>query len=231
MSLANLETSERKVRSQNGEDGVLEAIFAEIGVTNRYVVEFGAGDGNECNAAYLLEQGWHGLLMDGAQSKNSRVHQEFITAENISLLFAKYQVPNEFDLLSIDMDGNDYWVWQAIQHRPRVVVIECNAHVPPPTRSVSKYDPLFRWNGSDYYGASLAAMQSLGQRKGYALVYCERTGTNAFFVANELIPATFVSRPIEEIFRPPNFLGRGLRHPPDRWQVMIPIHEPTSTHA
>ena len=127
MLFDDLLNRELKVHSQNGEDGVLEMIFAEIGVTNKFFVEFGCGDATECNAAYLLEQGWHGLMMDGVGvSRNQRatVRREFITAENINFLFQKYEIPDVFDLLSVDIDGNDFWVWQAITHRPRVNALQ-----------------------------------------------------------------------------------------------------------
>ena len=147
--------------------------------------------------------------------------KEFITAENINALFRKYGVPEAFDLLSIDIDGNDYWVWRAIAHRPRVVVIEYNAHPPPQERKAIVYDPAFRWNGSDYFGASLRAMKELGDQKGYTLVHCERTGANAFFVATEALPPGFVPRSLEALYRPPNYLNRGLRWRPDPQRVMI----------
>jgi hypothetical protein len=222
--LADLGRHERKVRSQNGEDGVLAAIFAAIGVTNKFFVEFGCQDATECNAAYLLEQGWQGLLMDGGGISNNRlavVQKEFITAENINALLQKYNVPDAFDLLSIDIDGNDYWVWKAMTCRPRVLVIEYNAHVPPQQRKTIVYDPWFRWNGSDYFGASLRAMKELGEQKGLTLVHCEVTGTNAFFVATDALPPSFQSKPIEAIYRPPNYLGRGLRWPPDAYRTMV----------
>jgi hypothetical protein len=214
MELNDLERLERRVYSQNGEDGVLEAIFAAVGVTNRYFVEFGCGDATECNTAYLLEQGWQGLLMDPAGvSRNMRatVRQEVVTAGNIDSLLRKYGVPEEFDLLSIDIDGNDYWVWGAITHRPRVVVIEYNAAVPPGERKVIAYDPAFQWNGSDYFGASLRALAELGGRKGFTLVYCESRGVNAFFVETRLLPPSFVPRPLEAVYRPPQY----NRYPPD----------------
>lgn len=221
-----LHRHERKIRSQNGEDGVLEAVFATIGITNRYFVEFGCEDATECNTAHLLDQGWHGLLMDGAGMSRNRkaiVRKEIITAENVNGLFQKYGVPASFDLLSIDIDGNDYWVWQAIAYRPRVVVIEYNAQVPPQESKVIAYDPWFRWNGSDYYGASLRALKKLGERKGYTLVYCEQTGTNAFFVATHALPRSFAAPALEAVFRPPNFLNRGLRHPADSSRRMIDV--------
>ncbi len=229
MDFADLQRYEHKVYSQNGEDGVLGRIFALVGVKDRYLVEFGCGDATECNAAYLLEQGWRGLLMDGAGvSKNPRaaVRREVVTAENINGLFQKYGVPPEFDLLSVDIDGNDFWVWNAIACRARVVVIEYNSHVPPAESRVIAYDPAFRWNGSDYYGASLKALAELGRVKGYQLVCCERTGTNAFFVADELLPPWFAARPLEEVYRPPNFLDRGRRHRPDNARAMVGVRWP-----
>jgi hypothetical protein len=228
MLYAYLETRERKVRSQNGEDGVLEALFERLGVTNQYCVEFGCADGMECNTAHLLDQGWTGLLMDGGGfSNNPRadVRQEFITAENINELFRKYEVPQHFDLLSIDIDGNDFWVWREITVRPRVVVIEYNAHIPPDLRRAAVYEPDFLNTGTDYFGASLLALKELGLRKGYTLVYCERAGVNTFFIANEIVPGDFRPRGIEAIYRPPNYDYKGWRYPPDTRQMIDPFAE------
>lgn len=119
---------ESRTYSQNGEDGVIARLFEVLGATNRFFVEFGTGpDGRERNTRLLEEQGWQGLLMDrSAAERNPGIRREFISAENINELFAKYGVPEEFDLLSIDVDGNDYWIWKALRdvYRPRVVVIE-----------------------------------------------------------------------------------------------------------
>ncbi len=224
VSLDNLEVAERQVYSQNGEDGVIEAIFATIGVTNRYFVEFGCEDGSECNAAYLLNQGWRGLWMDASYESHDPIkpiRKELVTAENIDALLRKYQVPHEFDLLSIDIDGNDFWVWKAIEHRPRVVVIEYNAHFAPPLRSAMRYDPHFQWEGTSYYGASLVALAELGRLKGYTLVYCEWAGVNAFFIADELLPDGYLPRAVESIFRGPNYFYLDLRWPHDKDRTMI----------
>src|SRR5580700_10783467 len=112
----NLREYEKKTFSQNGEDGVLEAIFNTIGKTNQYYVEFGAENGVECNTKYLRDHhNWSGLLMDAAYQDGSiNLQREFITAENINALFQKYSVPKQFDLLSIDIDFNDWYVWHAI---------------------------------------------------------------------------------------------------------------------
>lgn len=227
-----LANSERKITSQNGEDGVIEAIFGVIGVTNRYFVEFGVQDATECNTANLLWKGWTGLMMDaGGNSRNpaASVQKEFITAENINDLFAKHNVPPVFDLLSIDIDGNDYWVWKALKYYARVVLIEYNANIPPELRRTIFYDPNYQWRGGDYFGASLRALAELGARKGYELVYCESSGTNAFFIARSELPGQYVPRPIAEIYRPPNYLNLGLRNWRDPFRrIMIDPDAPAA---
>ena len=223
MFLADLEAAERKVYSQNGEDGVIEAIFRQIGVTNRYFVEFGCEDAQECNAMHLATQGWTGLWMDAVHESNGRVpiRNEMVTAENIDSLLRKYQVPEAFDLLSIDIDGNDFWVWKAIVHRPRVVVVEYNAHFAPPQRVAIQYEPDFRFAGTNYFGASLAAFAELGRRKGYTLVHCERAGVNAFFVADELVPKDYVPPSVAAVYRRPNYYYASLGFPKDPSRSMI----------
>ncbi|MET0901744.1 MAG: hypothetical protein ABWZ52_00755 [Acidimicrobiales bacterium] len=214
--LGDLVTHERSITSQNGEDGVLEALFGAIGTTNRVLVEFGCGDASECNSAQLILRGWTGLLMDPfAISANPRaeVRREFVTAENVERLFDLYGVPSEFDLLSVDIDGNDLWVWKAIKRRPRVVVIETNAHVSPRLSRALPYDPNHRWDGTDQFGASLLALATLGRHKGYTLVHVESRGVNAFFVADECLPGGFVPRALDDLYRQPDYLGLGLAYP------------------
>ena len=112
----------------------------------------------------------------------------FITAETIAGIFRRYGVPAEFDLLSIDVDGNDYWIWEALSaYRPRVVTIEYNAAHPPPERWVMAYNPAHRWAGDGYYGAGLASLEALGARLGYALLGTDAHGVNAFFVRDDLL--------------------------------------------
>lgn len=200
----NINLFDRKVYSQNGEDGILQLIFHKIGVTNRYFVEFGVGSGIERNTRYLQEkQGWKGLMMDAMENNANRtIKKEFITAENINGLFKKYRVPRDFDLVSIDIDFNDYWVWKAIEgYSPRVVVIEYNSSIPPDESKVVRYDAYRKWNGSSYHGASLLALVKLGRQKGYSLVGCDKTGMNAFFVKNELIKGRFETKDASEAYR------------------------------
>jgi hypothetical protein len=200
-----------KMTSQNGEDGIIAEIFHRIGTTNRYFVEFGAANGAENNTVCLLRQGWGGLWMDAdaalVETVNKTFRQEieggkltvletFITAENIEDLFQQGNVPEEFDLLSIDIDRNDYYVWEKItRFRPRVVIVEYNAGIPSPTSWVIPYDAkAFGFNSfGNGNGASLKALEELGSRKGYSLVGCDLCGVNAFFVRSDLLGDHFAS--------------------------------------
>jgi hypothetical protein len=147
--------------------------------------------GLECNTRLLAEQfGWRGVLLDGSDyPEKFGVKREFITAENVNELLAKYDVPRQFDLFSLDVDGNDYWIWSALEYEPRVVVIEYNATLGAGESKTIKYDPSFSWSSRgfpNYYGASLLALSKLGRRKGYVLVYANYV--NAIFVKRELVP-------------------------------------------
>ncbi|KAK3582500.1 hypothetical protein CHS0354_024047 [Potamilus streckersoni] len=162
--------------------------------------------------------------MDG-NGDGEIIKKEFITAENINSLFNKYNVPKEFDLLSIDIDSTDYWIWKAIEgYIPRVVIIEYNASFPPTESKVVKYDPNLLWDNSNYFGASLLAYEKLGKEKGYTLIACDKTGTNAFFIRSELIKNHFVVKPIGEVYRPPMYgeiiNGAHIGHPPSSKSMM-----------
>jgi hypothetical protein len=191
MKNRNLGKREKKIYSQNGEDGIIEFLLDSIGIENRYYVEFGVQDAAECNSRYLRERcHFSGLLMDGSFSNHSiHLFKEFVTKENINQLFEKYKVPCKFDLLSIDIDYNDLWVWRAIHPRyaPNIVVIEYNATFPPPISVTVPYQPDERWDGTSFFGASLSALNLVAEEKGYSLVYCENLGVNAFFVRNECL--------------------------------------------
>ena len=110
---------EAKVFSQYGEDGVINFIFSNIGTTDKYFVEFGTMNGDECATRFLFEaHHWKGLLMDGSNEIAARsLHKEFIYAHNIVSLFEKYHVPKTFDFLSVDIDGHDYHVLKALRHK------------------------------------------------------------------------------------------------------------------
>ena len=198
-----------KVYSQNDEDGIINEIFNRIGTTNKFFVEFGVQDGLETNSHFLLFQGWKGVYIEGDNNYFDRIKnnfnkpilngnltllKEFITAENINELLYKsgaYAI-KDIDLLSIDIDGNDYHVFDAIDCvNPRVIVIEYNAKFPPPIEWVMPYNPNHIWDGSDNAGASLEAITKLANKKGYRLVATNLTGTNAFYVKKELCKDKF----------------------------------------
>ncbi|WP_052345046.1 tetratricopeptide repeat protein [Planktothrix rubescens] len=187
----DLSQHERKIFSQNGEDGVIKKIFEVIKTTNKYYVEFGVENANECNTRNLRENcGWSGLLMDGGyENKEIGLYQEFITAENINELFQKYKVPQELDLLSIDIDYNDFYIWKSLDeiYQPRVVIIEYNASHLPTEDKVVKYDANAVWDSTNYFGASIRALYNLGKRKGYSLIYANNQGVNLFFVKNSIL--------------------------------------------
>ncbi len=224
-SLFDLERFERRKWSQGGEDGLLATLFDVIGPTNRFLVEFGCGDGSQCNGAALIRDGWQGLMMDGQvppRQSDLLIQKEWISAETIVPLFKKYDVPKRFDLLSLDIDGNDYWVWKAIPHRPRVVIIEYNGNLPPNPSVTIPYDPHFCWRGGDHYGASLGALAKLGEQKGYRLVYCTQAGVNAVFVDKSLIPPG-PHPSLEEIYRPANYFYGGVQQLHDPEGVWVSV--------
>ena len=200
-----LEAFGRKVYSQNDEDGIIHEIFERIGSTNKRFVEFGVEGGLECNTHFLLFQGWQGLWLEGSQERYAeicrtfqsallhsrlRAQNVFVNKENINALLREFQ--GEIDLLSIDIDGNDYHIFEAVSViSPRVVVIEYNAKFPPYINWVMKYDAAHLWDGSDKCGASLKALELLGGKKGYQLVGTNLTGVNAFFVRKDLAAGLF----------------------------------------
>ena len=210
---------EARVYSQCGEDGVLRRIFECLGCRHRYFVEFGAWDGRHLsNTANLrLHHGWQGLLMEGSDRADGElVKREFVDAENVNELFARYGVPRDFDLLSIDIDGNEYWVWKAIEDfAPRVVVIEYNIFFAPGVARTIPYRRDHRWDETSYHGASLSALDKLGREKGYSLVHADGWAPNAFFVLDRELPAGYRARPVEQVTPWGSFLAPSdpLRRP------------------
>jgi hypothetical protein len=215
-----LERHGYKVWSQNEEDGLLAEIFRRIGTGPRTFVEFGVTDGRECNTLKLLVEGWRGLWMESSAQHCVEIRRIFaaplaegrlelketsVSAENIGALLAGSRAgAGELDLLSIDIDGNDYHVLEAIRGlRARVLVIEYNSKFPPPMDVVAPYDPARVWDGSDYGGASLQAIANLAARRGYRLVGTNITGSNAFFVREDLAGGRFAPPDVEALYNPP----------------------------
>ena len=212
-----------KVYSQNDEDGIIAEIFRRIGTTNRFFIEFGVQDGLESNTHFLLLQGWSGVFIEGSERYCKAIREkfklpleqgrltalnEFITVENINALFAKTKAIElkEIDLLSIDIDGNDYHVFKAIDSiSPRVVIVEFNSKFPPPMEWIMPYNPSFVWDKTDNHGASLQALANLGQAKGYRLVGTNINGVDAFFVREDLCGDKFCQASAAELYNPSEY--------------------------
>jgi hypothetical protein len=138
-----------------------------------------------------------------AEPATPLVQKEFITAENIQALLHKHQVPMFFDYLSIDIDGNDWWVWQAIRRwMPRVVSIEFNSNFRWDESYTIKYNPQHKWDGTSYFGASLAALTVLARRKNYSLVHIVE-GLDAFFVRNDCLTKNLQPKAVKELLPNP----------------------------
>jgi hypothetical protein len=226
--ISKLNRYEFSAFSQNGEDGIIEEIFNRIGTTNQFFVEFGSSDGIESNSTYLLYKGWNGLFIDGSQDNIDTIKRNctgiisqgrlkalysFITAENIEPLLKNADVPKEMDFLSIDIDRNDYYVWDAIKaYHPRVVCIEYNAVFRPGCEFVVTYEATAVWDNSSHFGASIESLYKLGIRKGYKLVACCFAGVNAFFVREDLIGDKFIP-PFtpENHYEPPRYFLSSIR--------------------
>ncbi len=195
--------------SQNGEDGILLLLFSVLGMGSRRAVEICAGDGVQCNTANLIvNHGWNALLFDGNAKLVDAGRQYYgrhpdtfaypptfvhawVTRENVNRLIGEHGFHGEVDLLSLDLDGVDYWIWDAIDVvQPRVVVAEIQCLWGSERSVTVPYDPQFRSEHVHgfgvYSGASLLAFVKLGQRKGYRFVGVQRLGFNAFFVREDL---------------------------------------------
>ena len=197
-----------KVYSQADEDGIIREIFCRIGTTNKRFVEFGIGDGLENNSAALLFEGWQGLWIDAStksiaairkhyarliNDKQLIVVESFITRENINSLVSTSIDDKEIDLLSVDIDGNDFHVLSAITCvNPRVIVLEYNAKFIPPIVFCMQYNEAHYWRGGDCFGASLKFYELKMRERGYSLVGCSLSGANSFFVRNDLLGSKFM---------------------------------------
>jgi hypothetical protein len=226
---ARLIRHQAQVSSQNGEDGIIHEIFRRIGTTSRIFAEVGVGDGRQNNTAFLVSQGWKGYWVDGDPGFLAALEREdlptgtvqsriaLVTRENIADIFRQLGVPEEFDLLSVDIDQNTYYAWEGLRRfRPRVVVVEYNAAVPSDLAWKVRYRPDRTWDRTQNFGASLKAFEQLGREIGYSLVGCDFLGINAFFVRSDLTAGHFVEPfTAENHHEPPRYsLVHRRSHPP-----------------
>ncbi len=229
LPLPDMEEIGFRVFSENDEDGILLFIFSIIGVTNKKVIDLGAASISNSNTANLIvNHGWIGMLIDGNDEtlKSSKEFYHYcpdtrnfpptlvhawITAENVNTIISEHGFSGEVDLLSIDMDGVDYWIWKAIDCvDARVVVAEYQDIIGPEKSLTVPYDPDFKGKDyevnrgvGNYSGASLPALVKLGREKGYRLVGCNRYGYNAFFIRAGIAEEYLPEIPIESCFRHP----------------------------
>jgi hypothetical protein len=189
--------------SQNEEDGITLALFKSIGTQTKRFVEVACGS-NGGNSGFLAKEcGWSGLMIDGNERNISHIKEQFnpervtsllawVTCENINSLLSRHGLSGEIDLLSLDIDGVDYWIWEALTVcSPRLVIVEYNSVFGPEKAVAVPYAPDFNRHKTGsrfYYGASLAAFNHLAGVKGYRLVATESRGVNAYFLRNDVAP-------------------------------------------
>lgn len=213
-----------RVFSQFEEDGKLLYIFAALGMDNKSFVEIGADDGINSNSANLyFNFGWHGLFVDANEKSIKRGKKFFakyphpwhyppklrcskVTRANINQTIATAGYTGTIGLLSIDIDGNDYWIWDAIEVvAPQVVIIETHNEFGL-HNIVVPYDENYSFPGKhpDYHGASPVAMNKLAQKKGYRLVGANELGFNFIFVKNGLAEEALPEVSVESVLEHPS---------------------------
>ncbi len=203
----DLKANEFRTFSQWGEDGIIQFLIRNIDIKRKIFVEFGVQHYTESNTRFLLiNNNWSGLVMDGSEDyinyiKNDQIYWQynlkavhaFITKDNINELLINNGIKEEIGILSVDIDGNDYWVWEAINVvNPAIVITEYNYRFGKDKAVTIPYQEEFvRSKGHYsmiYYGTSLKALCLLANKKNYAFVGCNSAGNNAFFVRRDLKP-------------------------------------------
>ena len=192
--------------SQNGEDGMIAEAFRRIGTQNRVFVEIGVENGQQNNTRLLLEQGWTGVWVDGDAAMLAAARATFasyvdrgalrivegdVGSETVNALLEGAGLPETVDFLSLDIDQNTSHAWRALRLRARVACIEYNAALPATIALEAPYDRLQQWTGTNWYGASLKALEQIGAGKRMHLVGCDLNGVNAFFVDDSLTDGRF----------------------------------------
>ncbi|WP_133239233.1 hypothetical protein [Microvirga sp. KLBC 81] len=220
-----------RVYSQNGEDGIIGEIFRRIGTSDRFFVEIGIENGQQNNTRLLLEQGWRGVWFEGNEASvasasetfaqfieagSLKIVQAMVTTDNVNELFEQAGVPRTFDFLSLDIDHNTSHVWRALTFRSRVGCLEYNAALPPSVAAEASPDPAIFWTQTNWYGASLKALEMIGRDKGLKLVGCDINGVNAFFVSDEFADHFPASGAAEDHYEPMRLhrIAPGRGHPP-----------------
>ncbi len=203
--LKNISEVEFKVFSQWGEDGIIQYLINKLPIKNKFFIEFGVEDYRESNTRFLMmNNNWSGFVIDGSQDnidfiKKNNIYwkydliakQKFITKDNINNIIKNTIGTQEVDLLSVDIDGNDYWVWQSIKEiNPMIVICEYNSVFGNKAKITIPYREDFNRTKAHYsnlyFGASLPALRDLAEEKGYMLVGCTSAGNDAFFIRKDV---------------------------------------------
>jgi hypothetical protein len=220
---ASLKEAEFQVFSQWGEDGIIQFLLAHVPVPNTVFVEFGVESYAEANTRFLLlHDYWSGLIIDGSEQHMQGVRESdlswrhtlhaksaWISADNINELIRGAGISGDIGILSVDIDGVDYWVWQAIDVvQPRIVIAEYNSLFGPEAKVTPPYDPTFErakaHSSHVFYGSSIAALNHLAEQKGYQLIGTNSAGNNVFFVRKDLA-APFPKRTVAEVYQRARF--------------------------
>lgn len=203
---SKIENSGFKVFSQWDEDGIIQFLINKIDIKNKIFIEFGVENYTESNTRFLLtNNNWSGLIIDGDinninyikkdpiyWASNLKACHSFITRNNINKIISDNGISGQIGILSIDIDGVDYWVWEAINNiSPDIVICEYNNLFGEKIEVSVPYDDNFVRENAHfskvYYGASLTALYNLAKIKGYKLVATNSAGNNVFFVKNDLM--------------------------------------------
>jgi len=211
-----------KVYSQGDEDGIINEIFNRLDIERGTFAEIGVESGLECNTHLLLHRGWAGLWIEGNTNQAWEINTKFkpfvdkgqlkvgiarVNRDNVNRLLSDYKMTN-LDFLSIDIDGMDIYILEAVETKPKVICIEYNAKWPPNVSRTPVYDPNFQWQGvrSDYMGSSLLAITNIANQKGYELVGTSIAGVNAFYVRRDLLNDKFSSNmSVKNLYNPPRY--------------------------
>ncbi len=211
--LENIQEAEFSVFAQWGDDGIIQYLIHTLGIENKIFIEFGVENYQEANTRYLLiNNNWKGLVLDGSEEninyiKNDEISWrynitavcQFLTVENLNETIKNAGFEGDIGILHIDVDGNDYWLWECLNIvNPEIVIMEYNSMFGNKAAFTVPYKNNFYVTNEHYsnlyFGASLKAMEHLAIKKGYTLVGCNSNGNNAYFVRNDklknMLPTT-----------------------------------------
>ena len=215
---------EYKIFSQFGEDSIIQFLINNLNISKNLFIEIGVENYEEANTRFLLENNnWEGLIIDGSDKNIKFVREQnyywrnkikavsrFVSTKNINEIILDNKFKDNIGILSIDIDGNDYWLWESINAvSPDILIIEYNANFGSKKSLTIKYDENFQRSKKGLnkliYGASLSALYKLAKKKNYSLVLVNSNGNNAFFVRDNLLNSNVSAKTVEECFKKNTF--------------------------